>query len=84
MLYSVFRASWRVAHYLCLLAFLTVAFDVGRDCGLDFSLWLVSWYVATVTLRRVFSQQGPVKVMVIISKTQTASPTNNNNTGRER
>ncbi|KAG0047268.1 hypothetical protein BGZ83_007655 [Gryganskiella cystojenkinii] len=57
-------ASWRVVHYLCLLALLTLAFDVSRDCGLDFSLWLVSWYIAMVALRRVFSQQSPIKVMV--------------------
>ncbi|KAG0380810.1 hypothetical protein BGX24_004657 [Mortierella sp. AD032] len=64
MLLSVLRASWRGAHYLALLAFLTLTFDISKACGLDFSLWLVSWYIATIALRRVFRSSGPIKAVI--------------------
>ncbi|KAF9173701.1 hypothetical protein BGX20_002394 [Mortierella sp. AD010] len=63
MLLSLVSATWHGAHYLCLLAFLTLAFDISKNCGLDYSLWLVSWYISTLVLRRIFSH-GPIKVMV--------------------
>ncbi|KAF9907662.1 hypothetical protein EC991_010694 [Linnemannia zychae] len=64
MLLSVLRAGWRGAHYFALLAFLTLAFDISKACGLDFSLWLVSWYIATIALRRVFRSSGPIKAVI--------------------
>ncbi|KAK3832172.1 MAG: ICE2-domain-containing protein [Linnemannia elongata] len=64
MLLSVLRAGWRGAHYLALLAFLTLTFDISKSCGLDFSFWLVSWYIATIALRGVFRSSGPMKAVI--------------------
>ncbi|KAI9235368.1 MAG: ICE2-domain-containing protein [Podila humilis] len=64
MLLSVLRASWHGAQYLCLLALLTLTFDISKGCGLDYSFWLVAWYVLNILLRRVFSRPGPVKSVV--------------------
>ncbi|KAF9915248.1 hypothetical protein BX616_006572 [Lobosporangium transversale] len=58
MLLSLLRTSWRGAHYLALLALLTLAFDVSKDCGLEYSLWLVSWYIAMVFFRRIVSRRS--------------------------
>ncbi|KAF8943386.1 hypothetical protein BGZ47_005480 [Haplosporangium gracile] len=72
MLLSVLRVGWRGAHYLALLAFLTLTFDISKACGLDFSLWLVSWYIVTITLRRVFRSSGPIKA--VITSTTVVEP----------
>ncbi|KAG0365523.1 hypothetical protein BGZ54_006454 [Gamsiella multidivaricata] len=64
MLLSVVRTGWRGAHYLCLLAFLTFAFDISKDCGLDYSLWLVSYYTSTLLLKRVL--RGPLSVVACL------------------
>jgi len=63
MLLSFLRTTWRGAHYLGLLALLTLAFDVSKECGLNYSLWLVSYYIATLVLRRFFSR-GRLKLVV--------------------
>ncbi|KAF9986950.1 hypothetical protein BGZ75_001230 [Mortierella antarctica] len=63
MLLSVIRATWRGAHYLCLLAFLTLAFDISKGCGLDYSLWLVSWYAATLALKSFIPSPQTKKVL---------------------
>ncbi|KAF9956957.1 hypothetical protein BGZ72_002327 [Mortierella alpina] len=72
MLLSVIRATWRGAHYLCLLAFLTLAFDISKDCGLDYSLWLVSWYAATLALKSFIP--SPQTKRVLARSTTMAEP----------
>ncbi|KAF9926750.1 hypothetical protein BGZ65_007158 [Modicella reniformis] len=67
MLLSLFRTTWRGAHYFCLLALLTLAFDVSKTCGLDYSLWLVSYYIINLVLKRVFSR-GSLKLVAKSSK----------------
>lgn len=64
MLLSLLRAGWQGAHYLCLLALLTLSFDISKDCGLSYSLWLFSYYVALLLLRRPFLLRGPFKAIV--------------------
>lgn len=78
MLLSVLRASWHGAQYMCLLALLTLTFDISKGCGLDYSFWLVAWYVLNILLRRVFSRPGSAKS--IVSSHYMPDMTNHTNT----